>query len=316
VGSDWARPGVLLPGMRPQPGNGYDGQFYFYLAQDPFLTRPDTARSLDNTFRVRRIAYPLLGWALSAGRRQAVPYVLIGINVAAATALVGLAAAEAARRGRRPWWALCLALYAGVWIPVLLALTEPLQLALLAAGMTAGSAGLLLLAALAKATAGVALATEAARAALGRDWPRAARHATAAALLLAWALAVFGLVQGPRFDELGPHFLQPPGAPFRQLLGAPARALIELPALLLCLAALARLVRSRDGAALAAAAYAVLALGAGDDTWLDPAAYYRVTAGVLVLSFLSWCRSGDRLGSATLALAALSGLFEASLLLS
>ncbi len=305
--SRYALPEVLLPGQPVREGDGYDGQFYFYLGQDPFLTRPATVRALDNTFRVRRIAYPLLGWALSGGDRARLPLVLVLLNVLAGTALAGLAAAAAARAGRSPWWSLPLVLYPGVWVPVLGDLTEPLQLTFLVAGMTFSSAPLLLLAGLAKETAGVALVTEAARHAWESRWRSAAGHGILAALLVAWALFVHWAVTGAHHDDLGAHFLEPPGAPFRLLLAGGPRTVILAPAVLVCVLAVARLAVARDGPALAAAAYALLALGAGDDTWLDAAAYFRVTAGALALTYLSWCGARDRLGLAALLLGAAAG---------
>ncbi|HEX6349071.1 MAG TPA: hypothetical protein VF160_06735 [Candidatus Dormibacteraeota bacterium] len=301
AGSRYARPEVLLPGQPVRAGDGYDGQFYFYLAQDPVLRRAATAASLDNTFRVRRILYPLLAWALSLGRRTALPWVLLLLNMAASATTVGLAAWAAARRGRSAWWALALAAYAGVWIPVLLDLTEPLQLSLLAAGMLAGSAPLLFLAALAKETAAVALVTEAVR-------RRSVVHAGLALLYVAWALFVFLFVKGTVFNDLGAHFLDPPAAPFRLLFTqGPVHALVLGPAIFVCLVAIGRLFTARDGATWAAAAYAALALGAGNDTWLDPTAFYRVTAGALLLTYLSWCVRGDRWALSALLVGAFSG---------
>ena len=300
AGDAYARPGVMVPGERVLHGNGYDGQFSFALAQDPFLRRPDTAASLDNTFRVRRLLYPLLAWTLALGQRGAVAYTLVAINVVAGAALAWLLALAAVRAGRSPWWAVAAAAYPGVWIPVLIDTTEPLQLALLAAGMLADSALLLFLATLAKETAGVALATQAVRAALARDWRRAAAPGGLAALFIAWALFVFVAVRGTVFNTLGAHFLDPPGAPFLAL-GRGAAALVMVPALAATLLALARPLRFRDAAAWAGAAYALLVLMAGFDTWTDPAAYFRVSAGAIVLAYLSWVRTGDRLGLAMLA---------------
>lgn len=309
AGSKWARPEVLLPGQRVLPGDGYDGQFYFYLAQDPFLTRPATAASLDNTLRARRILYPVLAWALSLGHREALPWVLLLINVAAVATIVGLAAWAAGRAGRSPWWALVLAAYAGVWIPILLDTTEPLQLALLATGILAGSAPVLFLAALAKETAGVALATEAVR-------RRSLPHAALAAVYVGWAVLVFIFLKGPAYNDLGAHFLDPPGAPFRLLFTeGPVHVLVLAPAIFICLVGVGRQLVVRDGATWASAAYAVLALGAGNDTWLDPAAFYRVTAGVLVLTFLSWCVRGDRWGLSALLIGAFSGALTLPVLL-
>ncbi len=308
AGSDYALPAVVLPGQPVRQGNGYDGQFYFYLAQDPLLRRPETARALDNTFRVRRILYPLLAWTLSLGDRAHLPVVLMLINVGAGLSVAAIAARAALRRGRSPWLSLLLVAYPGVWIPVLLDLTEPLQLALLMAGMLLSSAPLLFLAALAKETAGVGLATEAARHAWSRDWGNAARHAVFAVVFLAWALFVHVAVTGTHFNDLGAHFFDPPGAPFRLLLQGGARALLLAPPLVLTVLAVARLAVARDGLTLAASAYALLAIGAGNDTWLDPAAYYRVSAGALALTYLSWCSTNDRLGLAGLLVGAASGL--------
>lgn len=313
AGADYARPAVLLPGQAAEPGRGYDGQFYFYLAEDPFLRDPATARSLDNTFRVRRILYPLLAWALALGQRSLVPFTLVLVNVLALTGLVALCALAAERAGRSGWWGLLPLLYAGTWVPLLLDLTEPLQLLLLAAGAASSSAGLLLGAALAKESAGVALATEAVRHGLARRWRAAGRHAAAAVAFLAWAAFVYLAVKGPPYNWLGGFFLDPPGAPFLSL-GARA-GLAALPAVAICLGALVRPLWVRDGAAWAAAAYGLLALGAGNDTWTDPAAYFRVSAGALVLVYLSWCSARDRVGAGVLAAGALAGLLSLAIVL-
>jgi hypothetical protein len=312
AGDRYARPGVLLPGQSPVHGTGYDGQFAFYIGGDPFLRNSDTARSLDNSLRYRRILYPLLAWLLSAGQRTLLPYVLMAINVAASTVSVGLAAWAAHRRGRSPWFALVLPAFAGVWVPVLSDLTEPTQLAFLAAGALTGSAALTLLAALAKETAGVALAVEAARAAVARNWPRLARFAAAAVLLAAWSLFVQRAIVGPHENTLGGHLLDPPGAPFLVLVrsaGEPVRLVLTAAAVAVCLAAVLRLVWHRDSAAWWGAGYAVLALAAGDDTWRDPVAFYRVMAGAVLLLFLSWAVHGDRIARWALIASAVTGLF-------
>src|SRR5207249_3234378 len=134
---------LVAPCPRPQAGTGYDGQFYFAIAHDPFLTRPETAASLDDSaLRYRRILYPLAAWLLAAGSWPLLPYTLVAVNVIAATALVAIAALAASRAGRSPWWSLALAAFGGVWMPVARDLTEPLQLVFLAAAMTAASATL------------------------------------------------------------------------------------------------------------------------------------------------------------------------------
>lgn len=308
VGTRYVRPSMLLPGQHPVPGNGYDGQFSQVLAEDPFLRGPDTARSLDNSFRVRRLLYPLLAWALSLGQRGVLAYALLAINVAAGAALAVVLARAAARRGRGPWLAFAALAYPGVWLPLFQDTVEPLQSLLLVLGVEAGSLGLLLAAALAKETAATALVTEAARSWTAGDRARAARAAATAAAYVAFALVVHLAVRGPAFNTLGAHFLDPPGAPALVLLRGGPNAVLALPAVLVAAVAAVRpLLGARDAASLAACAYALLTLGAGLDTWTDPAAYYRVTAGAAVLLYLSWLSRRDRAATAALVVGAAAG---------
>src|SRR6187551_3119429 len=61
------RIGTLLPaerfwaeGVRVEPGVGYDGQWFFYIAHDPLLRVPDPESFLDlPAYRYARILYPL-----------------------------------------------------------------------------------------------------------------------------------------------------------------------------------------------------------------------------------------------------------------
>jgi hypothetical protein len=303
----YANASQLPPGVTRDPNGGYDGQFYFYIAQDPFLTRPATAASLDNSFRYRRILYPLTAWAFSFGQRDLLPRVLIAINVVAGALLIALLAAWAARSGRSPWWALLVAVSAGVWIPIVLDLAEPLELVLLVAGLTAESAGLLLAAALARESAAVALGTELLRLFRLRAWTAALPMAAALVAFAIWTVFAQLAAAGARGHALTPGFLSTPG-PALALLHADAVRLVWLiPALGVAGLTLGRLLVARDGAALAAAASAIIALGANADAWSGPEGYYRLLAAVPVLVFVSWCRSGDRAGLYCILLAAISG---------
>lgn len=298
VGEYFAKPALLLPGQTPQPGVGYDGQFYFFIAQDPFLRNPAIAPALDNSLRYRRILYPLLAWALSFGQRRWLPYALIAVNLAACTAAVAACAVAAERAGRSPWLALAFAVYPGLWIPLALDLTEPLQLALLGWGMLSGSALMLFLSGLAKETTAAIQGLEMLRLAARLDYRGAARHLAALLVLAVWSVLVWKLVHAHE-STLGGHLLDPPGAPFLEfvkLLGEPVRAVFEAAAVLICLLGVARLSWARDRYAVAAAVYALIGLAAGVDTWADPTAYFRVIAGVPLLGFMSWVSSRDRAG--------------------
>jgi hypothetical protein len=57
--------GVKLPIIQ---GSGYDGQFYFRLALDPFSTsRSYSGITFDSSIRAQRILYPLLSWLICFG---------------------------------------------------------------------------------------------------------------------------------------------------------------------------------------------------------------------------------------------------------
>jgi hypothetical protein len=314
----FVHPVHLAPCDRESDGPGYDGQFYFAMAHDPFLTRPETAASLDDSLRYRRILYPLTAWVASGGQSGPLPYVLVLLNVAAATALIALGATAAVAAGRSAWWSLALAAFGGVWLPIARDLTEPLQLAFLAAGMLTGSAALTLVAGAAKETAGVAVITESVRHALRRDWRPAMRFGLGAAALAGWIFFVRFAVRGSAESSLEGQFLRPIGAPLivlAETFGTDLeRFLLTGLAFVTCLLAIARLVSVRDGAAIAGAAYAAIELGAGYDNWQEPLAVFRAMAGSVVLVYLSWCRARDRLGYAVIGFGAASGVTDIAFL--
>jgi hypothetical protein len=85
---------------------GYDGQFYRYLARDPFLRR-GTAEYLDApALRARRILVPLLAWLLAAGSPRAADAVYILIIAASVFAGVWWTSRLALHHGRRAAWGL------------------------------------------------------------------------------------------------------------------------------------------------------------------------------------------------------------------
>jgi hypothetical protein len=312
IGTRSADPSLLLPRQPIAPGIGDDGQFYFFIAEDPFLRNPLTAPALDNSLRYRRILYPLLAWAASLGHRAWLPYSLMAVNVAACTGVVAACALGARRAGRSPFTALLVAIFPGLWIPLLRDMTEPLQLCLAAWGMLLESAGLLFLSSLAKETTAIVQLGEALRLLASRQLVPAARQLFFLGALGAWALLVYRLVPAQE-STLGGHLLDPPGAPFLELVRAaslPARYFFLLPAVALCVLSVVRLAWVRDRFAIGAALYALVGLAAGTSTWNDPLAYIRVIALSGVLVFLSWVSARDRAGAAVVALMGMTGAVD------
>ena len=60
---------------------GYDGQFFYYIALNPFGDLEDYEYIGNPAWRYQRIGYPLLAWLFSFGNKSAVPYSLLMINL-------------------------------------------------------------------------------------------------------------------------------------------------------------------------------------------------------------------------------------------
>jgi hypothetical protein len=113
AGSDFASRSRVPKNLPVGAGSGYDGQFYYRLALDPFdLARRAFGIRFDSLSRVERIGYPFLAWLVARGQHAAVPLALVIVNVAACgvVALAGGLLAKSA--GRHALWGL---VFAGYW---------------------------------------------------------------------------------------------------------------------------------------------------------------------------------------------------------
>lgn len=101
---DAARANGVTPVM-PDTIPGWDGQFYFSMANDP-LGLADTARHLDNpTYRYQRIGVPAAAYVLSRFARQTFTsaYLYHVVQLLAVAAGFGLLAGWLVRQ-QTPWW--------------------------------------------------------------------------------------------------------------------------------------------------------------------------------------------------------------------
>jgi hypothetical protein len=128
-------PGVALG----DPGEaGYDGQFYYRLALDPFdWARTAFGITMDQTYRYTRIGYPILAWVFSAGQHEAVPFVLVAVNLVCVAAMAFLGGMFARDSGRHALWGLAFAAYFGLVISVGRDTAEPLAEACMLGGLLA-----------------------------------------------------------------------------------------------------------------------------------------------------------------------------------
>ena len=113
AGSNFATPARVPKGLPVDSTGGYDGQFYYRLALDPFdLARSAFGIRLDSFSRVERMGYPFLAWLVSGGQHSLVPLALVVGNVVVCgiVALAGGLLAQSA--GRHALWGL---VFAGYW---------------------------------------------------------------------------------------------------------------------------------------------------------------------------------------------------------
>jgi hypothetical protein len=104
------------------PKHGYDGQFYFAIAQAPFQ-RHDIGIDFP-PMRQSRILYPVLGWALTGGDANRLLWALPLINLLAIGGLAALGVLLAVRYELNPWWGLLLPLAVNAGLPLLRDLSD------------------------------------------------------------------------------------------------------------------------------------------------------------------------------------------------
>jgi hypothetical protein len=113
--------------VRPWGGEGgFDGQFYYAIAQNPWQRWDGFPHCIDHpAYRHQRIIYPALAWLCSGGGDpQRLLWAMPAINLAAVGVLTYLGVRTARHFGRNEWWALLLPVAVNATIPMLRDLTD------------------------------------------------------------------------------------------------------------------------------------------------------------------------------------------------
>ena len=111
----------------PNRNAGYDGQFAYYIPDDPLQA---DARLDAPAYRYLHILYPLLAWLLSLGGQEAlIPWVLIGINLVALSVVTAWLGELLVLHGAGRWYGMAVPLFAGMLFALRQDLNEPLALA-------------------------------------------------------------------------------------------------------------------------------------------------------------------------------------------
>ena len=193
------------PGLNVRAGeSGYDGQFVYRLALDPFSTaRTEHGVTLDfPARRQQRITYPLLVWLVTGGHASWVPAGLIAVNYVGLCALAFIGSCFARMARLHALWGLMLPFYPGFVMTLRRDLSEIVTASFLLGGILLlrrgryGWAALCLaLALMARETAVIAVACIL-LVSLFQRWRRPERNDAwwpPAIALIAWAVFQLGL---------------------------------------------------------------------------------------------------------------------------
>src|SRR5260221_9697152 len=110
-----------------------DAEFFWAVARDPFgrgaIFRP-VASVTGSAYRFGRPLYPVLAWAVALGRPGAVRWTMMLVELLGFGVMIAVGAELLARRGRKPFDAMAILLVPGVWWAVIIAISEPVVMAL------------------------------------------------------------------------------------------------------------------------------------------------------------------------------------------
>jgi len=304
-GNRFFRAAELPPNTKaPSYPDGYDGQFYYAIAGDPFATG-DGPRHVDApAYRYQRILYPLAARVAALGQRAWLPVTMVLVNVAALLWGTWLVAGYLQRHGQLPQLALVFGLTSGLLLALYRDLTDVLAVTLLVASFVAHdrqrhgwSAAALALAALARETMIVAAPLLAAEHWFRRRDARAVACVVLACLpFIAWQGYVAYRFQTWSWAAGAGSMTWP----LTGIISSPVPRhqvylVLSLVALAIVLVLAARACwRQRTALPFTMLAMALLPLLLNRDVWVEPWAYGRVLAPAMAMAVLTFGREPNR----------------------
>lgn len=137
IGDRYAAPSVInKKTIILENSDGYDGQFYFYISHDPFISRPDLHKYIDEpTYRYQRIMYPLLINIFSMGNPALNPYLMVIINLLAAIVGTYFIMALLEHHNLSIWYSLYFGLLPGFFLSTLRSCPGPVVSMFIVSGL-------------------------------------------------------------------------------------------------------------------------------------------------------------------------------------
>jgi hypothetical protein len=135
----YSHPAQMFPKIGHVPNTGYDGQFYYRFALNPFDWHATAyGITVDHNYRYTRIGYSLVAYIISlGGHGRLLPTVLVVINLICVGLMAWLGAKFARESGRHALWGLLFVAYCGLAISVGRDTSEPLADACMLGGLLA-----------------------------------------------------------------------------------------------------------------------------------------------------------------------------------
>lgn len=309
LGDSYTDPAGVPPGVTVhRNSDGYDGQFFYRMAVEPFsLAGRAVGVQFDYpVYRMQRIGYPMLAFLASGGHPRGALWSMLIVNVLALTAIAGFAAAAVDH-----WSGIAAAFHPGFVLTVTRDLSEATEAAFVVAAVLALTRGrkvtaaiLLTLGVLSKETAVFAAFAFVGADVLTRRFDRRdLAFLLPIGVFFGWKALLFQLWNAPFTFGASQHLGLPFGGFMKRFVeafveGAAQRVLVLEMFLLAIFAAVVLRASLRStiplGVKLACLAYAALLFTLGRDFYVEDWAFLRAATGFVVLGILIGVTSPQR----------------------
>ncbi len=312
IGDYFKAPQIWTPRTLIHKGSvGYDGQFYYYIAHDPFILGNSYNHIDFPAYRYQRIIYPLTAWLLSFGQPNVIPYMMVAVNLLGILLGTYFIILILKHYGRSPWYSLFYPTFWGFLLCLLRSLPEPLAITFVVMavffylkGQTVRQVVVLSLAALTQET--TLLVTMAFLFYfLGRkDFRRSLSMLFPPLIYSGWQLYLHSRFQTFSFVGGTQNF----GLPFwgiiqKFLSFGPGGSLYERSAellflvlvLILIITAVYEVFKYYSPLTVSFLGYALLTSLLNHLIWVEPWSYARATLGLLVFNLLVFTQEGSKL---------------------
>jgi hypothetical protein len=290
---------------------GYDGQFYYYIAHDPFILGHNFNHIDFPAYRYQRLIYPLTAWLLSLGQPTLIPYMMVAVNLLAILMGTYFIILILQLYGRNPWTSLFYATSWGFLLCLFRSMPEPLAITFIVMaifaylkGKTLWQMGFLTLAVLTQETTLLVSMAFFFYSFWKKEFRQSLTMLFPALAYWGWQLYIYGHFQ--TFSFLGGT--QNFGLPFLGLIQKffslwqgdlsyekAAEALYLVLILVHILTALYEVIHYYSPLTVSFLGYALLTSSLNQLIWVEPWSYARATVGLLVFNLLVFTKEGNRL---------------------